>query len=628
MAERTVNDHLFNLTIKHHVNIHRLAQGAIRDALKRLGESDAQIVEVLSRLLDGEGNPTPTRVDRLLRTVKNINDRAYRDVRKEVVRQLSLLAEYEGRHVTGQLVNNSLPFDWQLAKPKRSQLRAILHEQPMSGGNLDEWFQGMADARYNKMRMTIRQGVAAGESSSSMIKALRGTRALNRRDGVFDRSRRSMAQTLGSYHNHVANHARLTAARKNKDMVEGIFWTAILDDITCERCAGLDNEVLPLDTYLAPPLHPNCRCVATLILAPDDVFADIEDIDPFAPTPQKRKLGGMPRRLSYQEWLDEQDEETQKDILGEDKHRMLKMGMSVKKFSDASGRALTLAQLKQEVKKMAPPKAAPVIKRSVVRRRNFGYKPDLPDFRDKLFGVEEPKELQLPPRVTLRDKMPPVWDQGPLGACTAFSIISCLMFALGPKTPQLSFLDLYFKERLIEGTVDEDAGAEIRDGIKALAKWGVATADTWPYKIRNYRQPPPKEAAAEDQTYQIKKYMRLKGHEDYMRCLAMGYPFVIGFSVYDNYDDDPVVRNGVLATPFVTNKLIGGHAVAVVGYDTAFHESEVFKNSGLDKSQIDPLAYEVRNSYGPEFGDDGHFWVAASYFDNKDLADDAWTIRT
>jgi hypothetical protein len=36
-------------------------------------------------------------------------------------------------------------------------------------------------------------------------------------------------------------------------------------------------------------------------------------------------------------------------------------------------------------------------------------------------------------------------------------------------------LFVYYNERVIEGTVDEDNGAFIRDGIKSLAKQGVCS---------------------------------------------------------------------------------------------------------------------------------------------------------
>jgi hypothetical protein len=37
--------------------------------------------------------------------------------------------------------------------------------------------------------------------------------------------------------------------------------------------------------------------------------------------------------------------------------------------------------------------------------------------------------------------------------------------------------------------------------------------------------------------------------------------------------------------------------------------------------------YEVRNSYGTDWGDAGHFWIPGDYLEDRDLADDFWTIR-
>jgi C1A family cysteine protease len=83
--------------------------------------------------------------------------------------------------------------------------------------------------------------------------------------------------------------------------------------------------------------------------------------------------------------------------------------------------------------------------------------------------------------------MPPVYDQGELGSCTANAIAAILEHqemreSEGAITPSRLFI--YYGERAIEGTIKEDSGAQIRDGIKVVAgegappeKWGGVTMD-------------------------------------------------------------------------------------------------------------------------------------------------------
>src|SRR5436190_23995149 len=121
--------------------------------------------------------------------------------------------------------------------------------------------------------------------------------------------------------------------------------------------------------------------------------------------------------------------------------------------------------------------------------QRFGWVPDLPDARDFLFSAPEAVLAALPTKVDLRRQMPPVYDQGQLGSCTANAIAAAYEFdQLAEKQPDFmpSRLFIYFNERTMEGTVDTDSGAMIRDGIKTVAKVGVCPENEWPYDIARF----------------------------------------------------------------------------------------------------------------------------------------------
>jgi C1A family cysteine protease len=92
-------------------------------------------------------------------------------------------------------------------------------------------------------------------------------------------------------------------------------------------------------------------------------------------------------------------------------------------------------------------------------------------------------------------------------------------------------------------------------------------------------------------------------------CLASGYPFVFGFSVYESFESQQVAQTGHVPMPAPGEKQIGGHAVLAVGYDDANHR------------------FIVRNSWGPGWGMAGYFTMPYSYLTDSNLADDFWTIR-
>ena len=128
-------------------------------------------------------------------------------------------------------------------------------------------------------------------------------------------------------------------------------------------------------------------------------------------------------------------------------------------------------------------------RRKVAARRikGFGWVPDLPDGRDMLYAAPPRPLAELPARTDLRKQCPPVYDQGELGSCTANAISAALEFnqmkqkARKPFTPSRLFI--YYNERAIEGTIDSDSGAMLRDGIKTVAKDGACRETTWPYEV-------------------------------------------------------------------------------------------------------------------------------------------------
>src|SRR6202521_2528831 len=107
----------------------------------------------------------------------------------------------------------------------------------------------------------------------------------------------------------------------------------------------------------------------------------------------------------------------------------------------------------------------------------YGWIPDLPDDRDHLYAAPPAFLSALPPHADLRAQCPGVYDQGQLGSCTANAIGGAIEFdRLKQSLPDFvpSRLFIYYNERVIEGTVDMDSGAMIRDGIKRVAQTGHA----------------------------------------------------------------------------------------------------------------------------------------------------------
>src|SRR5919199_2009735 len=125
--------------------------------------------------------------------------------------------------------------------------------------------------------------------------------------------------------------------------------------------------------------------------------------------------------------------------------------------------------------------------------KRYGWTPDLPDGRDLVFAAPPAIVTALPVQVDLRPKCPPVYDQGQLGSCTANAIGAAYEFDVmkqGMPDFRPSRLFVYYNERVMEGTVDSDSGAMIRDGVKSIAAQGVCPENEWPYDIAKFTDRP------------------------------------------------------------------------------------------------------------------------------------------
>jgi|YelNatPaOPRAMG01_1025707.scaffolds.fasta_scaffold56367_3 C1A family cysteine protease len=241
----------------------------------------------------------------------------------------------------------------------------------------------------------------------------------------------------------------------------------------------------------------------------------------------------------------------------------------------------------------------------------YGWIPQRPDHRDRLFSLSQP--IALPEVVDLRSQMPPIYDQGQLGSCTANAIGAAVQFAHKKQFGQdlmPSRLFIYYNERAMEGTIRYDSGAQIRDGIKSVNKQGVCPETDWPYIISKFKTKPLKKCYSEALKDKVVQYSVVpQTLNDMKSCLASGYPIIGGFSVYQSFESDQVAKTGIVPMPGKNESQLGGHAIDIVGYD--------------DSKQC----FIIRNSWSDKWGILGYCYMPYEYWTNPGLASDFWTIR-
>jgi C1A family cysteine protease len=245
--------------------------------------------------------------------------------------------------------------------------------------------------------------------------------------------------------------------------------------------------------------------------------------------------------------------------------------------------------------------------------RHYGWIPDQPDQRDHLYAAPARYLTALPAKTDLRAKCPPIYDQGQLGSCTANAIGAAVEFdRLKQKLPDFvpSRLFIYYNERKIEGTVSTDSGAMIRDGIKTVASDGVCPEPEWPYVISKFATRPTAKCYRDAKLDRAVSYQSIVSNLNQMKgCLASGYPFIFGFTVYESFETKAVAKTGHVPMPGWAERAVGGHAVMAVGYDEV------------------KQWFLCRNSWGTKWGMKGYFTMPYSYLVQPGLSQDFWTIR-
>jgi len=302
----------------------------------------------------------------------------------------------------------------------------------------------------------------------------------------------------------------------------------------------------------------------------------------------------------------------------------------------AVGIAMREAMLEQMLPIVRARPAAVIEEREPV---GMGWLRDLPDFRDytdehetiqpqlESIGIADPKAVTVPAAIDLRAWCSPVENQGSLGSCTANAAVGLVEYmerrAYG-RYIDASRLFLYKATRdLLHWT--GDTGAYLRSTMGALALFGVPPEEYWPYQIAAFDQEPSAFCYSFAQNYQAISYYRLDPPgitpaallTRIKANLVAGLPSIYGFTVYSSIVQ--AGTSGHIPYPGPGEKVLGGHAMVVIGYDDNLQITNT--NTGTTSKG----ALLVRNSWGTGWGDHGYGALPYDYVMNR-LAVDFWSM--
>lgn len=224
-----------------------------------------------------------------------------------------------------------------------------------------------------------------------------------------------------------------------------------------------------------------------------------------------------------------------------------------------------------------------------------------------------PEAANLPRAFSLRQYCPSAYDQGQLGACTGNCIAGVIKITTDPQKKGLvnpSRNWIYTQELKCAGQTApyKDTGANAADGCAVINSLGVCDEEFMPYtidetgKVTSFGDEPSADAYANAALHKYQMYSTVARQMITPRTIKQyiyaNTPVMMAFLVFRNLEAPGVSLTGKMGMPThadLHEGPIGGHEVAIVGWDEDRDEFEIF------------------NSWGPNWGDKGFLWMPEEY---------------
>ena len=245
---------------------------------------------------------------------------------------------------------------------------------------------------------------------------------------------------------------------------------------------------------------------------------------------------------------------------------------------------------------------------------NYGYKEDVPG-KDLLYSSSPMVITPVINNTSLRGYFRPVSDQYNIGSCVANATADAFEAMLARKNncdpamiSDLSRLFIYWNARNLSTPpiCYVDGGSHIRFAFDSMARYGVPSEKTYPYDISKVNNRPTIIAYREAIKNRISKFYRIDSIGSsrlfqIKQALSAGNPVVFGTKIAESFKN--VKSDAIIFNP--GKGYIGGHAMCITGWSET------------------KQAFEVRNSWGKDWGVRGYCWMDKNYITNS-ITKDIW----
>lgn len=344
-----LNAQLLNSSIKNQVYLESIKAQEINQFTAFLKEMDE---DLRTRLLKNDLTDfSRTRLERLLSSIEGSLNKVFDNFYDDLAGHLIELGEYEAEFEAMNL-NNAIENGFESVIPAPEQVRAAIFTNPLSvrgvnGGKLLEPFiKDWMKADVKLLSGTIRRGFFEGRTNFQIVQDIRGTRAAKYTDGALNVVNRHATAIVRTAVQHSASVGRFETWNANPNVVKGYQWVSTLDGRTSTICRSLDGQTFTIGKGPKPPIHIACR--STTIAKLDPKFAFLSK-----GRTRASQDGPVDAKLSYYDWLKQQNSKFQDDVLGPTRGNLLRNGgLDSQSFSKLqmghNFKPMTLAQMRKK----------------------------------------------------------------------------------------------------------------------------------------------------------------------------------------------------------------------------------------------------------------------------------------
>lgn len=341
----SANDELLDKLVSHNIDTIGYSYGVVRKLIALLNRVDADLTVKIKVAIDKlpESQFNVDRLEQLLASVRQLNTQTYGEVSTELNNELRDFVAYETDYQQ-RLLTSVQPTQVFVVAPETVYAAAMA--RPFQGRLLKEWMAGLEQGKAAIIRDAIRIGFVEGQTTSEIVKRIRGTRSLKYADGLLDITRRNAETIVLTAVSHTANFARELVYEANADIVKGYRYTATLDLRTTELCASRDGNIYAIGKNKpAIPAHHRCR---SIYVAQLKSFREMGlDFDELSPSTRASLDGQVPDKLTYQTWLEKQSVARQNEVLGVSKAKLFRDGgLKLDRFVSRQGHVYNLQELR------------------------------------------------------------------------------------------------------------------------------------------------------------------------------------------------------------------------------------------------------------------------------------------